>query len=68
MPILLPVLIVVLVLLAWQRRTSTLRRECRWRLNRLDGERWHLCAACSARVQVSDGNAPRHCLAPEKPE
>lgn len=63
MPILLVLLVIVLVMVAWQRRNSTLTRNCRWRLNRLDGDGCYTCVSCGAKMQTSDGKTPTRCLA-----
>lgn len=61
MPLLIPfLLLAVFAFLWWQRRGSTLTRDCRWRAERVMGpDRWR-CAVCGA-VAESKG-APRHCL------
>jgi len=61
MPILVPLLILgVLAVLWWQRRGSTLTRQCRWRADRAAGPEVWRCAVCGA---VTEGaGSPRHCL------
>ncbi|WP_434613751.1 zinc finger domain-containing protein [Tabrizicola sp. M-4] len=61
MPILVPLLLLaVLAALWWQRRGSTLTRDCRWRLDRAAGAEVWRCAVCGA---VTEGaRSPRHCL------
>lgn len=61
MPFLLLILLLgVLAYLYWQRKTTTLTRQCRWREDRRFGG-W-ACAACGARQR---GKAsPRDCLRP----
>ncbi len=57
-----PVLLILLLLgtltyLYWQRKTTTLTRDCRWRRNR-SSDGWH-CAYCGA-VEAGEG-APVDC-------
>lgn len=59
MPILLVLLgLAVLLYLWWERRGSSLGRDCRWREARSEGL-WR-CAACGAEWQGK--GQPRHCL------
>lgn len=59
MPILLLALgLGVLAYLWWRRATTTLTRECRWRMNRAAGH-WR-CVACGA--QQAGLDTPRDCL------
>jgi hypothetical protein len=61
MPILLVLLLFgTLAYLWWRRRTTTLTRDCRWRLDRTAGD-WH-CASCGARTANTGGVAPTVCL------
>lgn len=59
MPILLILLgLAVLFYLWWERRSSSLGRDCRWRECRREGL-WR-CAACGA--EWRGAGQPRHCL------
>lgn len=60
MPILLLILAVGVYLYLWhQWRTTTLTRDCRWRLDRsVAPDFWH-CAVCKAEAR---GAEPRDCL------
>lgn len=59
MPILLLILLVgVFAYLWWQRRTTTLTRDCRWWQDRTSGS-WH-CAFCGA--ELAQEKAPTVCL------
>jgi len=60
------VLIVVLAVgvfafLWWRWRTTTLTRECRWRLDRSEGSGHWRCAACGAEIDLPEGEAPKLC-------
>jgi len=60
MVFLLPLLILALVAyFTWRHFTSSLTRDCRWRLDRASGL-WR-CAACGAEVPAKAGAAPRFC-------
>jgi hypothetical protein len=64
-----PVLLLVLLLgtlawLWWRWRTTTLTRDCRWRLDRAAGPGHWRCAACGAETDLAPGREPRDCLRP----
>ena len=61
-PLLILLGIGVFAWLAWRWRTTTLTRECRWRLDRTQGPGHWRCAACGAETDLPDGAAPRDCL------
>jgi LSD1 subclass zinc finger protein len=66
MPILVLLLLIAVFAYLWfSRRNSTLRRECRWRLDRSLGPTSWRCAVCGAVTEVGEGSSPRHCLKPE---
>ncbi|MFO1203118.1 MAG: hypothetical protein U1E58_10845 [Tabrizicola sp.] len=60
MPLLLLVLAVGVYLFLWyQWRTTTLTRDCRWRLDRSVAPDYRRCAVCGAEAR---GREPRDCL------
>jgi hypothetical protein len=54
----------VFLWLAWRWRTTTLTRDCRWRLDRSVGPGHWRCAACGAETELAPGRVPRDCLKP----
>lgn len=65
MPILILILVAGVFLYLWlSRRTSTLTRACRWRMDRATGPDVWRCAACGAVTTVPAGKRPRDCLRP----
>ncbi len=63
MPILLIALLLgVLAYLFWRRKTTTLTRNCRWRLDR-DAGKWR-CAYCGQQTTTPDGSPPKICAQP----
>lgn len=57
---LLPLLILgVAAYFVWRHFTSSLTRDCRWRLDRAEGQ-WR-CAACGAVLPAPDSRPPRRC-------
>ncbi|WP_225028464.1 hypothetical protein [Xinfangfangia pollutisoli] len=62
MPLLLLLLLIGVLAYQWHvRRTSTLTRACRWRLDRGVAPDYWRCAACGAEQR---GPEPRDCLRP----
>lgn len=68
--ILLLLLFGVLAYVYWQRRTTTLTRNCRWRADHARGEGQYHCVFCDGRTRTSDGQPPRDCVAraPRNPD
>lgn len=65
MPILLLILgIGVFAYLWYLRRTTSLRPDCRWRLDRSIGPGHFVCAVCGATCDLPPGKAPTACLRP----
>ena len=65
MPILLLFLLfAVLAYLWWERRNSSLTRQCRWRLDRGLGATTYRCASCGAVHDPGPGKPPQLCLRP----
>jgi len=63
MPILLLILLVAVLSYMWfERRGSTLTRQCLWRLDRRGGPNHYRCAACGAECDLAPRKKPRHCL------
>lgn len=61
MPVLLLILLLgVLAYFVWRHRSTTLTRDCRWRLDRGAGI-WR-CAACGGELPETGGGAPRICV------
>ena len=68
MPLLLLLLLLgVLAYLYWQRRTTNLTRNCRWREERSLGVGHYHCVSCNGRTETPDGQPPRDCAA-RKPD
>lgn len=64
MPLLLLMLLVgVIAYLYWQRRSTTLTRNCRWRAEHSAGEGQYHCVSCGGRTRTADGKPPRDCVA-----
>lgn len=64
MPLLLLLLLLgVLAYLYWQRRTTTLTRNCRWRADHAQGPGQYHCVSCNGRTKTADGQPPRDCVA-----
>ncbi|MFO1203217.1 MAG: hypothetical protein U1E58_11340 [Tabrizicola sp.] len=64
MPLLLLILAVAVYLYLWHRwRTTTLTRNCRWRLDRSIAPDFWRCVACGATAR---GVEPRDCLREEQ--
>ena len=60
--VLLLLLIGAFAFLWWRWRTTTLTRDCRWRLDRAGGPGHWRCAACGAETGLQEGEAPKRCL------
>ena len=66
--ILIPVLMVgVAAYFIWRHYTSSLTRQCRWRMDRASGV-WR-CAACGGSQPIAGDSrdAPRHCARSQRP-
>ncbi len=61
MPVLLLILLAgVLAYFIWRHRSTSLTRDCRWRLDRAGGV-WR-CAACGGELPEDHRGAPRICM------